>query len=148
EGAVLLVTHDPHLVELCADRLWLVRDGGCSPFDGDIADYRRMLQEERRSERREAREEKAARKEQMREQAPRGDMAARKRSVRDAETRVGRLGKARAEALRLLADPALYDRPGSDVGRLQIKLAEIEAELARAEDAWLAAQEQLEAASR
>ena len=47
--------------------------------------------------------------------------------------------------MRLLADPGLYARPGNDVARLQVKLAEIEAELATAEDAWLSAQETLEA---
>ncbi len=160
QGAVLLVTHDPHLVELCADRLWLVRDGGCRPFDGDVADYRRQLEQERRSERREAREGKLARKEERKEErqadgngrskaprspATRQNLAAERRAVRDAENRVERLTKMRDEAMRLLADPGLYERPGNDVARLQIKLAEIETELAKAEDAWLAAQEALEA---
>src|SRR5580692_9228820 len=40
EGAVLLITHDPHLVELVADRLWLVGDGTVRSFDGDLDDYR------------------------------------------------------------------------------------------------------------
>src|SRR3546814_11263366 len=35
EGAVVLVTHDPHLIGLAADRLWLVADGVCRPFEGD-----------------------------------------------------------------------------------------------------------------
>src|SRR5262245_12589881 len=48
EGAVVLVSHDPHLIELCADRLWLVAEGACRPFDGDMEDYRRFLLEERR----------------------------------------------------------------------------------------------------
>src|SRR3546814_13041738 len=39
EGAVLLVTHAPHLVDLCAARLWLFRGGGCPPFAGDGPDY-------------------------------------------------------------------------------------------------------------
>ena len=43
EGAVLLITHDPDLVELVADRLWLVGDGTVRPYDGDMADYRALL---------------------------------------------------------------------------------------------------------
>ncbi|MBO0712192.1 MAG: ABC-F family ATP-binding cassette domain-containing protein, partial [Acetobacteraceae bacterium] len=43
QGAVLLITHDPHLVELIADRLWLVADGTARPFDGDLDDYRALL---------------------------------------------------------------------------------------------------------
>ena len=45
QGAVLLITHDPHLVELVADRLWLVADGTVRPFDGDLDDYRALLAE-------------------------------------------------------------------------------------------------------
>ena len=40
-GAVILVSHDRHLLDACADRLWLVADGKVTPFDGDLDDYRR-----------------------------------------------------------------------------------------------------------
>ena len=39
-GAVILISHDRHLIELTADRLWLVADGRVRPFDGDIDSYR------------------------------------------------------------------------------------------------------------
>ena len=42
-GAVLLITHDPHLVELVADRLWLVDGGTVAPYDGDMDEYRALL---------------------------------------------------------------------------------------------------------
>jgi ATP-binding cassette subfamily F protein 3 len=42
-GAVLLITHDPHLVELVADRLWLVDGGTVRPYEGDMDDYRTLL---------------------------------------------------------------------------------------------------------
>ena len=48
EGAVLLITHDPHLVELVADRLWLVADGTVRPYEGDMDDYRALLAERAR----------------------------------------------------------------------------------------------------
>ena len=44
-GAVVLVSHDWHLLELIADRLWLVADGTVQPFEGDLEDYRRLLLE-------------------------------------------------------------------------------------------------------
>ncbi|MDE2007479.1 MAG: ABC-F family ATP-binding cassette domain-containing protein, partial [Rhodospirillales bacterium] len=47
-GAVLLITHDPHLVELVAERLWLVADGAVRPFEGDLEDYRALLAERAR----------------------------------------------------------------------------------------------------
>ena len=42
-GAVLLITHDPHLVELVADKLWLVDEGTVRPYEGDMDDYRLLL---------------------------------------------------------------------------------------------------------
>jgi ATP-binding cassette subfamily F protein 3 len=43
EGAVLMVSHDRHLVSSCADELWRVSDGQCVAFDGDLEDYSRWL---------------------------------------------------------------------------------------------------------
>ncbi len=42
-GAVILVSHDQYLLEACADRLWLVADGAVRNFDGDMADYRKLV---------------------------------------------------------------------------------------------------------
>jgi ATP-binding cassette, subfamily F, member 3 len=44
-GAVVLVSHDEHLIELIADRLWLVAGGTVRPFEGDLEDYRRLVLE-------------------------------------------------------------------------------------------------------
>jgi ATP-binding cassette, subfamily F, member 3 len=48
-GAVVLISHDPHLIELTVDRFWLVKDGRCRQFDGDLADYRDLVLAEDRS---------------------------------------------------------------------------------------------------
>jgi ATP-binding cassette subfamily F protein 3 len=39
EGAVVLISHDRHIIETSVDRLWLVKDGTVSVFDGDMDDY-------------------------------------------------------------------------------------------------------------
>ena len=44
-GALVLVSHDRHLLRLASDSLWLVADGGAAPFEGDLDDYRRWLSE-------------------------------------------------------------------------------------------------------
>ena len=49
QGAVILVSHDVHLLELCAERLWRVADGGCQPWNGDIQEYRNDLLDSRRT---------------------------------------------------------------------------------------------------
>ena len=50
-GAVILVSHDPHLVENVADRLWLVADGTCVPYEDDLEGYRNLIVQQRRRER-------------------------------------------------------------------------------------------------
>jgi ATP-binding cassette, subfamily F, member 3 len=42
-GAVVVATHDWHLLALVADQLWLVADGTVRPFAGDLEEYRRLL---------------------------------------------------------------------------------------------------------
>jgi len=56
-GAVILVSHDPHLVECVVDRLWIVADGTCKPYDDDLDAYRELVVQQRRRERDDARQE-------------------------------------------------------------------------------------------
>ncbi len=50
-GAIILVSHDTHLVECVADQLWLVADGKCTPFDDDLDAYRKLVIKQRKMER-------------------------------------------------------------------------------------------------
>ena len=43
EGAVIIISHERHLIETCADRLWLVREGTVMPFEGDMDDYASLV---------------------------------------------------------------------------------------------------------
>ncbi len=147
DGAVVLISHDPHLIELTADRLWLVADGAVTPFDGDMDDYRKLLLDRRR--------ERGAAK---RRGAGGNDRKDRRRAA--AETRVAaqglrqaakqaekRLAAVQAEAARLearLADPAVYGGPTADLMALQVKFGEARKKVAAAEDAWLEAQAALD----
>src|SRR6185312_1928434 len=146
QGAVLLITHDPHLVELVADRLWLVAAGTVRPFDGDLDDYRALLAERarpaepgsaatRRDERRERAEARAA-------------LAPLRRRAKEAEAKLARLASERAALERKLADPALY-APGraGDVTAANTRLAALAREAAATEAEWLAAEEALEGAA-
>ncbi len=49
-GCVILVSHDPHLVECVADQLWLIKDSKCSPYNDDLESYRNLVIEQRRTE--------------------------------------------------------------------------------------------------
>ena len=46
-GAVILITHDLHMVELVADDLWLIKDHKCKVYDGDLAEYKDSLLKEK-----------------------------------------------------------------------------------------------------
>jgi ATP-binding cassette subfamily F protein 3 len=152
EGAVLLVSHDPHLLELVADRLWLVKDGGVQAFDGDIDDYRRLVMTERREEKQARREAEGRPAREPRRAAPprpapsRGPGNDLRRQVAAAEERLGKLNAARDILERRLADPAVYRGPKMALAELQLKLADITTAIAATEEQWLAAQSALEGA--
>ena len=145
EGAVLLITHDPHLVELIAERLWLVADGTARPFDGDLDDYRALLAERARP----AAKREAPRRDERRERADaRAALAPLRKRARDAEARLQRLGAERVAIERALADPELYiGARKAEIAAANARLAAIRKLAAEAEADWLAAEEALEAAS-
>ncbi|MGP1394312.1 MAG: ABC-F family ATP-binding cassette domain-containing protein [Inquilinaceae bacterium] len=153
-GAVILISHDPHLISLSADRLWLVADGACRPFDGDLDDYRRLLIEQRRSERASARsganggerqEPTLSRKEQRRAAAEaRAALAEVSRKAKEAEAAIVRLTAEKKTFEARLADPSLYQQPAEAVTKVRRALADLDKRLAAAEATWLEAQEKLE----
>jgi ATP-binding cassette subfamily F protein 3 len=149
KGAVILVSHDPHMVELVADRLWLVAGGKVEPYDGDMADYRALLLSQRGSAgANRARAAAEGRSDEFKAQrkAAAADKRLRKR-VADAEALVERLIARKAELDAALADPKIYEGGAKRAAELGQEAARVQRELATAEEAWLASQEELEQAS-
>ncbi len=145
-GAVVLITHDPHLVQLAADRLWLVADGTVRPFDGDLDDYRQLLTETAKAG--EKAQTAPSRRDDRRERAEaRVATAPLRKRAQAAEAKLDQLAKERAKLEALLADPALYaaGRAG-EVTAAQRRLAALAKATDAAEAEWLAAEEALEAA--
>jgi ATP-binding cassette subfamily F protein 3 len=131
-GAVVLISHDRHLIETCADRLWLVRDGTVRPFDGDMDDYTRLVLDGPGVER-------AARPAPPSAAAtpPRTSAATMRRRLREIEDAIARLQEKLGVLDRALADPALYaeePRKAADFARLRTRLA---SELDAMETEWL-----------
>ncbi len=146
EGAVLLITHDPHLVELVADRLWLVADGTVRNFDGDMDEYRAFLAERARPV---AKAEAPNRRDDRRDRAEvRAQQAPLRRQAKDAEASMAKLAAEKARLEARLADPALY-APGkaAEVTAANQRLAVIARETEAAELRWLEASEALEGVS-
>jgi ATP-binding cassette subfamily F protein 3 len=144
DGAVILVSHDPHLVELVADRLWLVKDGAVRPFEDDMEAYRRLLLSERAgSAPARAREEKP----KAPRPPPRTQAAPLRAEVARCEARVAKLEEMRDNIDARLANPMLYARGDTEeIEKWRRKRVEVMDGLARAEALWEAAVGRLEAA--
>ena len=153
EGAVILVSHDPHLIELTADRLWLVADGTVTGYDGDMDDYRKLLMEQRRQERARQRGEKPKRDQAVSKKDRRRAAAEARAAVADlrkackgAEAEIARLEKEKTGLEAKLADPEVYDGPTAALQELQVAFGQVKQRLAAAEERWLELQSALEEA--
>jgi ATP-binding cassette subfamily F protein 3 len=144
-GAVVLISHDWHLVELVADRLWLVADGMVRPFEGDLEDYRQLLLAPNRGDPA-AREASGTRRRTERRAAAerRRELEPLRKRVRDAEARMAALTKDLTAIESALADPATHAGDGREVPELLRQQAELRATLETAERDWLTAAEALE----
>ena len=149
-GAVVLVSHDRHLLRTVADRLYLVAEERITDYDGDLEDYARWLTERRRAlgqctPRRGPRTGEAGRARRQASAQHRQRLKPLRQELARLEAELARLGRQRAVLEEALADPSVYlddarDRLKSllvDRGRIDRTLAEVEA-------GWMAAGERLE----
>lgn len=152
KGAVILITHDPHLIELTADRLWLIDNGHCTPYDGDLEDYRNLLAQKARIQaagKSADKNEKAAvsRKDERREAAEkRLQSAPVRKKLKETETLLEKLNAQKEKIEEMLEDPTLYmiGLNAAKVKNLQISLAQLNTEIETAELQWLELSEELE----
>ena len=145
-GAVILVSHDMHLLSLVTDRLWLVSNGTVKPYEEDLEAYRKMLlTPEKPVSKNPSKQPKEAPKPKR---ASRDEVLALRSEVRKAEARMEKINEMRDKLAKKLADPALYE--DAKTGELEVwnkKYAEVMEALERAESLWVGAQEKLEKAT-
>ncbi len=144
-GAVVIVSHDRHMLEMTADRLVLVHDGTAQDYDGSIDDYIRfVLAGDGKPA---GKSEKVNKKEVRRLAAEAREKGAmlRKRA-KETEAEVERLTSLRSAIERAMFDPAAADAAlaGLTMSELMKRRADIEGRIATAEGAWLEASEALE----
>ena len=148
EGAVVIVSHDPHVISLTADRFWLIDRGTAAPFDGDLDDYRsHLLGQDKTVEQTKssASDKPNDKKERRRRSAEeRAALSGLSKKRKEAVAMVDRLDAQRTELQKALADPALYDGDKSELVDLQVKLGQVEKDLAEAEEAWMAIEQEWE----
>jgi ATP-binding cassette subfamily F protein 3 len=141
-GAVVVVSHDRHLLGLIADRLLLVDGGTAKPFEGSLDDYRDTILASGEGDGKFERRDSPKEEKRLSAEARERQQALRKRASQ-AEAELNRLWKRRAEIDALLAAPQAN---GQSVSELMKSRAEIERSLASAEHRWLEASEAAERA--
>lgn len=136
-GAVVLITHDLHVIEMACDTLWIVRGGTCRTFTGDLEDYKMQLLNG--GDREGAASDKMSGKEARRRDAAkrRADAAPLKKQIRELDKRMEKLSARKAQLEQQLL--VQYSADGS------IELALLTDELNKCEEEWLALNEQCEA---
>ncbi|MEM8797762.1 MAG: ATP-binding cassette domain-containing protein, partial [Pseudomonadota bacterium] len=156
EGAVIMISHDRHLIEASADRLWLVADGTVQPYEGDLDEYRTYILQTKKAQQKTGAEKKsdadpanssASAAERRREAAEkRAEIAPLRAEIKTLEKTISVLQKKIALADEKMAIPNLFtDHPekAAELGKIRARLAR---ELEDAENAWLEKSEALEEA--
>lgn len=152
EGAVILISHDRHLLETCVDRLWLVEGGTVRVYDGDLASYRAECLAEHGAAPKAAPDAEAGAKPKSKQDLRRAAAAQRaaltplKKRVGAHEAAMERLSKEIAALDAKLANGALYADDATKAEAMAIERGRLAKALADAEQAWLEASEAYEAA--
>ncbi|HBF98464.1 MAG TPA: hypothetical protein DDW95_07940 [Alphaproteobacteria bacterium] len=158
EGAVLLISHDRHLVNVCADRLWVVQEGTVTPYEGSLDDYRtellRAVRQQQKADK-PARDKngtlshhtKSGQKHRKRNAAEkRAALTPLKQAAQLAEERLSELQSAQEKLQNILTRPNFFRDMPQKAQELAIKGRQLQIQIAAAEDNWLAAQEAYETA--
>ena len=147
EGAVLIISHDRHLIEATCDTLWIAEGGTIKVLDEDLDSYQRSITSNKESK--SGGGGKGAAKLRKQEAAARrAELAQLKASVKDAETKISRLkveiGKIDAQ----LDDPKIYNGAPERLITLGKDKARFAADLEETEENWLALSAELEQAEK
>ncbi len=133
-GAVILVSHDRHLLEACADRLWMVANGTVKPYEGDLDQYRREVLGGSGSERMTGKERRAAKN----ASANKPSLGNINKKITALETQVQKLEEEISRLDAQLSDADLHSRNPREASSLGAARARASDALAKAEAEWLA----------
>ncbi|MDP9839095.1 ATP-binding cassette subfamily F protein 3 [Neorhizobium huautlense] len=141
DGAVILISHDRHLIEATVDRLWLVNEGTVKPFEGDLEEYRDLIVASSRKKDdkpQAAADEQVNKADQRKANAEkRASFAPLKKKINEIEALTGKLEKLIAGLDKELADPALYEKAPAKAAAKAKERGEAAAKLSAAEEEWL-----------
>ncbi|HEY4143628.1 ABC-F family ATP-binding cassette domain-containing protein [Pinirhizobacter sp.] len=150
-GAIVLVSHDRHLLGLVCDEFWRVSDGVVESFDGDLDDYARWLRARNNAQGKPSAAVAAAAAAAIEKERRQADAQAREREkplrskLKKIESRMGVLDGELVTVQAKLADPAIYEGSTSELMSLSQKQGAWRQEKETLEAEWLQLMEQLEA---
>ena len=166
KGALILVSHDRHLLEAIADKLWLIDDGNVSEFNGDLNDYQEFLNKKNReykeklsektlkqpnqnlvSEKAKAQTYKTKEQKKL-EAQKRQSLRPLKLEIEKLEKQMEKIKKSLADIDTTLSDLELYSKEPEKVEILSIERAKLSDELDECEIAWIEKQDELEQAMK
>jgi len=147
-GAVILISHDRHLIEATADRLWLVKDGTVSNYDGDLEDYRNTIVASSKGSKGKGgsgNEEKLSKADQRKANADkRAANAPLKKKINDIEAMTTKLQKQIQMLDKELEDQDLYEKSPDKAAAKVKERADVMAKLAKNEEFWMELSSQYE----
>jgi len=139
-GAVILISHDRHLIEATVDRLWIVRDGTVEDFDGDLDEYRQEVVSGSKTKTKGSGGDGVSKAEQRRENAGAAvTHALLKKKINDLEQLMEKLANQIQGLDKELADPELQGKNEWKATQLFKKRAQKAQERETAEENWLTA---------
>ena len=166
KGALILVSHDRHLLEAIADKLWLIDNGNVSEFNGDLNDYQEFLNKKNReykeklnektqkqpnqnlvSEKAKAKTYKTKEQKKL-EAQKRQSLRPLKLEIEKLEKQMEKIKKSLADIDTTLSDLELYSKEPEKVEILSIERAKLSDELDECEIAWIEKQDELEQAMK
>lgn len=150
-GAIVLISHDQHLIETCADRLFIVGGQTVRPYEGDLSEYKTSLLRRSRngmpSTEPAVQPQKSRREERQAAADSRAMMAPLRKEVAALSKKIEKLERHIAKLDDELLDPDLYSDNPQRASQLNKKRTDALREMEEAENAWLIAQEKLESAT-
>ena len=144
KGAVLIISHDRHLIEATCDTLWIAENGTVREFEDDLDGYQKSLTANGASGAGGGGSASDRKRERQEAAAKRAELAPLRKEIKALEQKLDWKRKDLAKIDKQLDDPGLYTGDADKAIALGIEKSKFESEIAALEDQWLEKSAELE----
>ncbi len=131
-GAIIIVSHDPNMVERVADQLWIVKDGKCQNYDGNLDDYKEFTIKSRKEQKKALKKTKNINTNNVSKKIKYLNSQA----VLKLEKKIELLENQKKELENLMSTKELYSKNSNDIKQINEKYNKIVSDLEIAENTW------------